>query len=194
MFVFLTVAQDLISRMLEPDGKKRASIDDVLNHPWLQSIQRERKRSLQAARPRRVAVCHSNSVAANISKKVIQEAINDCDCACHAATNSNGHRDSAVVLHCEDCDLLCSIPLVHTDPLLRRKISVSSNCSSGYFSTESLSSPLTKSICSSTKTSSPSITSIAYVPPSRKGCSSPAAPIQILCNIEDKDELDLVFA
>lgn len=188
------VAQDLISRMLQPDGKRRANIDDVLNHPWLQSMQKERKRSLQAARPQRVAVCHTNSVAAIISQKVIQEAINGCDGACHTDTTSNGHRDSAVVLHCKDCDFLSSVPLVPTDPLLSRKISVSSTCSSGYFSTESISSPLTKSVCSSTKASSSSITSVTYVPPSRKGCTSPAAPIQILCNIEDKDELDLVFA
>jgi hypothetical protein len=32
-------ARDLISKMLEPDVTKRANIDKVIKHPWLQSTE-----------------------------------------------------------------------------------------------------------------------------------------------------------
>lgn len=32
-------AKDLISKMLEPDVTKRANIDKVLKHPWLQTLE-----------------------------------------------------------------------------------------------------------------------------------------------------------
>ena len=120
--------------MLDPCSSTRATITEVLTHPWLNPL--PRKTSLQLPvelnGKRRIGISHSQSIALEITKSIIAEVGLTCSCWCHTPGRN---RDSAVVLHCEECEPISQIK--HPN----RRISIcfngkstSSICSSGYSS------------------------------------------------------------
>lgn len=115
--------------MLDPCSSTRATISEVLSHPWLNPV--PRKSSLQlppSIARRRLGISHSKSIALEITKSIITEVGLSCSCNCHALCTL---RDSAVKLHCEDCEPMT--PLGVKRPLGYGK-STASVCSSGYSS------------------------------------------------------------
>lgn len=134
--------------MLDPCARTRATIDEVLNHPWL----RTKKTSLQlpvkspSARQRRMGISHSKSDAFQITTAIIGEATQPCSCQCHLKEEGKdgSRQDSAIRLHCEDCEPMS--PLNSNNKRTMKKHnnfgqSTVSICSSGYSSsTESLNS------------------------------------------------------
>lgn len=171
-------ARDLISRMLDPNSKTRASVSEILGHPW--AIGERRRKSVnpqQQQRQRKVNMCHSHSEAAEIASVVIKmggggDAVLDtsakdqlCSCACHheevfGGRDSGDRKDSVVVpAHCEDCSLQSATVslMIHRNR---------SNCSSGYGSESgstvfaprlsSVTSPLAEGPTTSRKRSQPS--------------------------------------
>lgn len=147
-------ARDLISKMLDPNPKTRASVSEVLGHAWTvgewrcKSVNPQQQHQHQQ-RQRKVSVCHSRSEAAEIATALFKigggggvlldtgakDAL--CQCTCHEGLGAreftfptpedHHHRkDSAFTpTHCEDCSLR---PATVSLMVHRNR----SNCSSGY--------------------------------------------------------------
>ncbi len=133
MFLFtpFLAAQHLIARMLDPYAKTRATIQDVLSHPWLNPLPRKSSLQLPAAmrRSRRQGMSHSHSSSLQICAKLIEENSNSCVCDCHKLGTNH-------LSHCEDCQSLVNILSTNGDTHIHSStLSVSS---SGYSSMESL--------------------------------------------------------
>ena len=94
-FWFSLVAKDLISRMLDPNPSSRATIQEVLAHPWM-------KMTTSVKRQRKVNICYSKDNAENITKALVD--FNRCDCSCHDEDVRANRRDSVITKHCPDCD------------------------------------------------------------------------------------------
>lgn len=123
-FLFLSDVRHLLSRMLDPCVHTRATITEVLNHPWLASIPRKSSLQLPVAK-RRIGISHSQSIALEISKNIIVEVgLTQCHkpSSCH---------DSALVLHCDECEQTISHPINRCSHFKTRRRSI---CSSGYSS------------------------------------------------------------
>lgn len=134
-FLFVIGAKHLISRMLDSNGKTRASITDVLTHPWLQLPV---KKPPKQGRIRRAGVCNTPNEANDITSKIIAAKVAQCECSCHVSLPVG--RDSAFIEHCDECRALSPIPTPNLFPTLceSRKGTLSTS-SSGYSSTDSLS-------------------------------------------------------
>ena len=123
--------------MLDPCAATRATISEVLSHPWLNPAPRKSSLQLPSLARRRLGISHSKSIALEITKSIMTEAGLSCTCDCHSRSKI---RDSAIRLHCESCEPTTPIggksrPL---DTSCSMK-STASLCSSGYSSsTESL--------------------------------------------------------
>lgn len=132
--------------MLDPSSKTRATIDDVLNHPWFNP--QPRKSSLQlppkSTRTRRIGIFHSQSAATEISKMMISEMSSTCVYECHSDKeneSSSERKDSTLLpLHCGGHQSM--LPMrTPKDTMYMHNIGKSTNsiCSSGYSSsTDSL--------------------------------------------------------
>ena len=94
-FWFSLVAKDLISRMLDPNPSSRATIQEILAHPWM-------KMTTSVKRQRKVNICYSKDNAENITKALVD--FNRCDCSCHDEDVRANRRDSVITKHCPDCD------------------------------------------------------------------------------------------
>ena len=113
------LARDLISRMLDPNSSSRATIQEILAHPWM-------KMTTTAKRQRKVNVCYSKDNAENITQTLIDH--NRCDCSCHDEDVRANRRDSVITKHCPDCDdIIANDP--HQHQYLLRTVSTNS---SGY--------------------------------------------------------------
>lgn len=98
------LARDLISRMLDSNSKRRATIAEILSHPWLQSRKSPVVSSGASTKTRKSDVCYSSSKALDIRNALIEIDCN-CDCSCHSVT-LKGHRDSVITQHCSDCEYI----------------------------------------------------------------------------------------
>ena len=112
--------------MLNPDSSNRYTIQDILAHSWVTGSQ---KASSPVSKPsvRRYGVCYED--AEYIRNALVK--LNECNCSCHMSEYANGHRDSVISKHCNDCDdVLANDPEI----MLRRQIKLSRNSSlsSGY--------------------------------------------------------------
>lgn len=177
--------KNLISRMLDPCAKTRATIDDVISHPWLNP--KPRKSSLQlpvkTVSKRRNGISHSQSIALEISKKLILEEESSCSCKCHHETTIQEYVCDASK-HCEDCKPLAEIKSWQNSKHSRlHTLSISS---SGYNSMESLPSGPKISVESSKHRKSSTILS---------DVSHLGSCMEILMNdADDDEEPELLFA
>ena len=116
--------------MLDPSAKARASIDDVLSHPWMNPL--PRKSSLQLPpsmiKSRRQGIAHSASSSLQIRAKLIQ-VFNErrVDCNCHDKVVAD------LQSHCSNCQ-----PIISTSRGTQTGNSTLSVSSSGYSSMECL--------------------------------------------------------
>ncbi len=119
--------------MLDPSAKTRASIDDVLSHPWMNPL--PRKTSLQLPpsmiKSRRQGIAHSASSSLQIRAKLIQ-VFNErrCDCNCHDKVMADQQS------HCDSCQPI--VDLLSTSRGTQTGNSTLSVSSSGYSSMECL--------------------------------------------------------
>ncbi len=112
------VARDLISRMLDPNSETRATVREILAHPWLQARRTSLVTPTSAAgtKTRKSNVRYSSSEALQIRNTLIK--INcDCDCSCHHTLKHR--RDSAFTKHCSDCEEILANDLAKTHGLSR---------------------------------------------------------------------------
>lgn len=129
--------------MLDPNRHTRATISDILSHPWVRPQLRKISLEPRRRRARRVGVCNSQSVANDIASKLIASRMAQCGCSCHL--NLRIGRDSAFIEHCEECESISPIPRPDQLPSLSqpRKGGTLSTSSSGYASSDSLTSYFT---------------------------------------------------
>lgn len=129
--------------MLDPCSKTRATIDDVLSHPWFNP--QPRKSSLQlppkSVRSRRIGIIHSHSAATELSKMMISEMSSTCVCQCHSDKENESsceRKDSTLSpLNCGGHQTM--LPMRTKNTMHRIGKSTTSICSSGYSSsTDSL--------------------------------------------------------
>ena len=133
LYLFTSLgAQHLISRMLDPYAKTRATIEEVLSHPWMNPLPRKSSLQLPPAmnKSRRNGISHSHSSSLQIRAKLIQECTEECVCECHHKTL----KISEQVSHCQDCQPIVEL-LSTSRGTYTSSLSVSS---SGYSSMESL--------------------------------------------------------
>ena len=171
--------------MLDPCAKRRATIDDVISHPWLNP--KPRKSSLQlpvkTVSKRRNGISHSQSIALEISKKLITEEESSCSCKCHHETTIQEYVCDASK-HCEDCKPLAEIKSWQNSKHSRlHTLSISS---SGYNSMESLPSGPKLTVESTKNCKSSTILS---------DVSHLGSCMEILTNdVDDDEEPELLFA
>ena len=133
--------------MLDPSSKTRATINDVLSHPWFNP--QPRKSSLQlppkSVRSRRIGILHSHSAATEISKTIISEMSSTCVHQCHSDKENEScceRKDSTLLpLHCGGHQTM--LPMRTPKNIMRMHNSIGKStisiCSSGYSSsTDSL--------------------------------------------------------
>lgn len=135
-------ARDLISKMLDPNPRSRATVGDIMSHPWVRCEGRRRSvNPQQQQRQRKVNLCYSQSEAAEIAAAVVKMAASTdvqvkvtvpgehlCQCACHEeGMREPGDRKDSVLVqaHCESCSLHSATATL----MMHRN---RSNCSSGY--------------------------------------------------------------
>ena len=116
--------------MLDPYAKTRATIEDVLSHPWLNPLPRKSSLQLPAAmiKSRRQGISHSHSTSLQIRAKLI-ENFNTCIYDCHQHILDD-------LSHCEDCRPVVNV--LSTNGNTHIHSSTLSVSSSGYSSMESL--------------------------------------------------------
>ena len=138
--------------MLDPNSKTRASITDILSHPWVQPQLRKISLEARKHRARRFGVCNSQSIANDIATTLIASRIAKCTCRCHTKLAQNS-RDSAFIEHCEECESISPMQgRGQFQPVFHSRKGTLSTCSSGYASTDSLTSlsqisPNNETIC-----------------------------------------------
>ena len=134
------VAKDLLSKMLNPHPLSRASVEDVLSHPWLQQqqqqhvqqpphkVQKQRSRHL-TRHPAKPSLCSETTAGSDSHSQPLPE---HCCCvsSCHSkntstATQKHSSRDSS----CPKCSNSRSVK--SHKPIIRKN---SSGYSSGYAS------------------------------------------------------------
>ena len=170
--------------MLDPCAKTRATIDEVLNHPWFQ----RKKTSLQLpSRQRRIGISHSKSDAYKISRTLMIEETTHRICSCNCHGYNTDRQDSAIEIHCENCEqpLMLEKQLNRYSNIGKSTVSI---CSSGYSSsTESVNSPLPRILDQDTfEHFSPRTPSKATIM-SLYGCSECLEPTE-------NENIELVFA
>jgi len=129
------LVRDLISRMLDPNSTSRATIQEILAHPWMKTP----TASTTTKRQRKLNVCYSKDYAENITQTLIN--INRCDCACHEEDARNDRRDSVITKHCPDCDDIVANDLQSNQFLMRSGSSASSGYGSEFGSQLDLDTP-----------------------------------------------------
>lgn len=135
IFFLFPVVRDLISRMLDPNSTSRATIQEILAHPWMKTP----TASTTTKRQRKLNVCYSKDYAENITQTLIN--INRCDCACHEEDARNDRRDSVITKHCPDCDDIVANDLQSNQFLMRSGSSASSGYGSEFGSQLDLDTP-----------------------------------------------------
>ena len=108
--------------MLDPNSTSRATIQEILAHPWMKTP----TATTPTKRQRKMNIYYTKNYAENVTQTLIN--MNRCDCSCHEEDERNGRRDSVITKHCPDCDDIVANDLQSHQFLMRS----GSSASSGY--------------------------------------------------------------
>ena len=118
--------------MLDSNAETRATIQEILSHPWMKNNKTRKISEVTVRRHRKSNLCYSRSQAMEVTRKLI-EINTTCSCSCHESEKAQENRESVIMNHCSECadsaeGVVKNIP---KSPMLDRNVS---NASSGYSS------------------------------------------------------------
>lgn len=114
--------------MLDPNSSTRATIEEILAHPWMKTTKTRKTSMPSVKRQRKSNLVYSRSEALKIARQLTRLNEDECNCSCH---KTNGDSVSATQVHCHNC----KDTMANRDTMAQKMqiiLRTPSECSSGY--------------------------------------------------------------
>lgn len=163
--------------MLDPNSLTRATVQEILAHPWLQTSKTPTvtPTSTLSTRTRKANVIYSISEALEIRDALIEST---CECTCSCHRTSGERKDSVITKHCADCDEILANGPAKMHGISRNSSGYGSECGSMLFTPRVSLVDGTVTLDSERKTSNHYRTSFS---------KSPIPPVPQILELEDEE-------